>query len=219
MTRRDRTEDPSATGTEVSTAAALVRHLTAAGETVACAESLTGGLVAAALTDVPGASVVVRGAVVAYAADLKVTLVGVPAELIERVGTVHPEVATALADGVRARLGATWGLATTGVAGPGPAEGRAAGTVFVAVAGPSGTVARELRLKGTRAQVRRDTVGGVLELAAHRMGAPGQSAATPSGRGGTVDLFDARADDLGPHAERAHDERTEGGSHDDTAAT
>ena len=205
--------------TETSTAADLVRHLTAAGETVACAESLTGGLVAAALADVPGASVALRGAVVAYAADLKVTLMGVPAALIERVGTVHPEVAVALADGARDRLGATWGLSTTGVAGPGPAEGKPAGTVYVAVAGPSGTVARELRLKGSRTEVRRDTVSGVLRLAAQRMGVPDQSAATPGGRGGTVDLFDARPDDLGPDAEPADEARTEGGSHDDTAAT
>ena len=116
-----------------ATAADLVRHLTDVGETVACAESLTGGLVAAAFADVPGASAVLRGGVVAYAADLKVSLLGVPAALIERVGTVHRDVALTLADGARARLGATWGLSTTGVAGPGPAEGKPAGTVYVAV--------------------------------------------------------------------------------------
>lgn len=179
----------------------LVRHLTATGETVACAESLTGGLVAAALADVPGASAVLRGGVVAYAADLKVSLLGVPAALIERVGTVHRDVAIALADGARVRLGATWGLATTGVAGPGPAEGKPAGTVHVAVAGPSGTVSRELRLKGSREVVRRETVRAVLRLAAHRMGVVEQSAAPRGEPRGTVDLFDARTDDLGPNAE------------------
>lgn len=205
------------TVTETATAADIVRHLTATGETVACAESLTGGLVAAALADVPGASVVLRGGVVAYAADLKVSLLGVPAALIERVGTVHPDVAIALADGVRVRLGATWGLATTGVAGPGPVEGKPAGTVHVAVAGPSGTATRELRLNGSRNTVQRDTVRAVLRLAAQQMGVPQRSAGPSGERGGTVDLFDGRTDDLGPRPEPAGEERTEGGSHDDTA--
>ncbi len=81
-----------------------------------------------------------------------------PAALVDAVGTVDPAVAAAMAEGVRTRLGATWGLATTGVAGPGPAEGKAAGTVHVAVAGPSGTAGRALRLTGGRAQVRAATV-------------------------------------------------------------
>lgn len=197
----------------------IVRHLTAAGETVACAESLTGGLVAAAIADVPGASAVLRGGVVAYAAELKVSLLGVSAALIEREGTVHRDVAIALADGARARLGATWGLATTGVAGPGPAEGKPPGTVHVAVAGPSGTVARELRLKGPRDAVRHQTVRAVLRLAADRMGVVEQSAAPGGEPRGTVDLFDARTDDLGPHAEPVGEKRTEGGSHDHAATT
>lgn len=202
-----------------ATASELVRHLTDVGETVAVAESLTGGLVAAALADVPGASAVLRGGVVAYAADLKVSLLGVPADLVERVGTVHRDVALTLADGARTRLGATWGLSTTGVAGPGPAEGKPAGTVYVAVAGPSGTVVRELWLNGSRADVRRETVAAVLRLAAQQMGTPGQSAAPSGERGGTVDLFDAQPDDLGRHAEPAGEERTEGGSHDHAATT
>lgn len=202
-----------------ATASDLVRHLTDVGETVAVAESLTGGLVAAALADVPGASAVLRGGVVAYAADLKVSLLGVPADLIERVGTVHRDVALTLADGARTRLGATWGLSTTGVAGPGPAEGKPAGTVYVAVAGPSGTVVRELWLNGSRADVRRETVAAVLRLAAQQMGTPGQSAAPSGERGGTVVLFDAQPDDLGRHAEPAGEERTEGGSHDHAATT
>ncbi|MEO6996658.1 MAG: CinA family protein [Terracoccus sp.] len=205
--------------TETGMARDLVRHLTARGESVACAESLTGGLVAAALADVPGASVVLRGGVVAYAADLKVSLLGVPAALIERVGTVNRDVAISLADGVRVRLGATWGLATTGVAGPGPAEGKPAGTVHVAVAGPSGTATRELRLNGSRNAVRRDTVRAVLRLAAEQMGVPERSAGPSGEPGGTVDLFDGRPGDLGPHAEPLGEERTEGGSHDHTATT
>lgn len=138
--------------------------LTAAGQTVAVAESLTGGLVTAALTSVPGASAVVRGGVVAYATELKSALLGVPPGLLARHGAVHPEVAAAMASGVRQRLGATYGAATTGVAGPGPAEGKPQGTVFVAVDGPAGAAGAGLRLTGDRGQVRGESVRCVLSL-------------------------------------------------------
>lgn len=150
----------------------IVRRLTMVGETVACAESLTAGLVAAALADVPGASAVLRGGVVAYAADLKVALLGVDPALLERLGTVDPAVAAAMAAGARTRLGATWGLATTGVAGPGPSEGKPAGTVDIAVAGPAGIRTERLTLHGPRPQVRAETVRRVLELAAEVVQAP-----------------------------------------------
>jgi nicotinamide-nucleotide amidase len=138
--------------------------LVPAGRTVAVAESLTGGLVAAALTSVPGSSAVVRGGIVAYATDLKAELLGVPAELLARHGPVHPEVAAAMATGVRQRLGATYGAATTGVAGPGPADGHAQGTVYIAVAGPAGIAEAGLRLPGSRQEVREETVRSVLSL-------------------------------------------------------
>lgn len=105
-------------------------------QTVAVAESLTGGLVAATLTDTPGASATFRGGLVVYATDLKASLAGVSAELLERKGAVDPQVAIELARGVRSRLGATWGIGVTGVAGPEPQDGRPVGTVFVGVAGP-----------------------------------------------------------------------------------
>jgi nicotinamide-nucleotide amidase len=143
----------------------MVTHLTEVGETVASAESLTAGLVSAAIADTPGASVVLRGAIVAYAADVKVALLGVPASVVAEAGTVDPRVARAMAEGARLRLGATWGISTTGVAGPGPAEGKPAGTVHLAVAGPRGTVTRALRLTGTRADVRRGAAAAALELA------------------------------------------------------
>lgn len=143
----------------------IVEHLTSAGETVACAESLTAGLVSATIADTAGASVVLRGAIVAYAADVKVALLGVPASVVAEAGTVDPRVARAMAEGARLRLGATWGISTTGVAGPGPAEGKPAGTVHLAVAGPRGTVTRDLRLKGTRADVRRAAAAAALALA------------------------------------------------------
>ncbi len=145
-------------------AAEAIKLLTEAGQTVAVAESLTGGLVAAALTSVPGASVVVRGGVIAYAAELKTALLGVPADLLARHGTVHPDVAATMASGVRERLGATYGAATTGVAGPGPAEGKPQGTVFVAIDGPAGPAGAGLQLAGDRWQVREETVLSVLSL-------------------------------------------------------
>lgn len=138
--------------------------------TVATAESLTGGLVAAALTDVPGASAVVRGGVVSYAAEVKRDVLGVPQELLDRHGTVSPECAAAMAEGVRALLGSDWGLATTGVAGPDPSEGRPVGTVHVAVAGEQGTTCAALHLNGSRAQIRSSTVGSVLALLVEQAG-------------------------------------------------
>jgi nicotinamide-nucleotide amidase len=145
-------------------ASQAIQLLTAAGQTVAVAESLTGGLLAAALTSVAGASVVVRGGVVAYATDLKTDLLGVPAGLLALHGAVHPEVAAAMAGGVRQRLGATYGAATTGVAGPGPAEGKPQGTVFIAVAGPAGPATAALQLPGDRRDVRDGSVRAVLSL-------------------------------------------------------
>ena len=141
-----------------------IERLTTASQTVAVAESLTGGLLAAALTSVAGASVVVRGGVVAYATELKTALLGVPAGLLERYGPVHPDVAAAMASGVRQRLGATYGAATTGVAGPGPAEGKPQGTVYIAVDSPAGPAVAALRLAGDRRDVREGTVRAVLSL-------------------------------------------------------
>ncbi|MGW5241307.1 CinA family protein [Monashia sp. NPDC004114] len=166
----------------------LVSRLTAVGQTIACAESLTAGLVAATIADTPGASLVLRGGVVAYAAEVKTDLLGVPAELLAQVGTVDPAVAISMAEGCRARLGATWGVATTGVAGPGPSEGKPAGTVHIAVAGPSGTVTRALELNGTRAQIRAATVAAVLGLALEQTDTLGRTAALLADPRGTVGL-------------------------------
>src|SRR6201996_8589327 len=105
----------------------VVELLTRTGLTVATAESLTGGLVAAALTDVPGASAAFRGGVIAYATELKAEILGVDAVMLRRHGAVSPPVASAMARGVRARLGATYGVATTGVAGPHPSDAQPGG--------------------------------------------------------------------------------------------
>ncbi|MDP9797045.1 nicotinamide-nucleotide amidase [Catenuloplanes nepalensis] len=153
-----------------SVAAAVVHALTRAGQTVAAAESLTGGLVSSTLVDVPGASAAFRGGFVVYATELKATLAGVSAPLLAERGPVDPDVAAALAEGVRARCDADWGLATTGVAGPEPQDGMPVGLVYVAVAGPGGTEVRRLGLTGDRAAIRVSTVTEALRLLADRLG-------------------------------------------------
>ena len=135
-------------------AAAVVHPLVERGETLAVVESLTGGLLAATIVDVAGASSVFRGGLVVYATDLKESLAGVPADLLAARGPVDPDVAIALAEGGRWRCGADWCLATTGVAGPESQNGRPVGLVFVALAGPAGAQVRELRLGGGRDQIR-----------------------------------------------------------------
>jgi nicotinamide-nucleotide amidase len=145
-------------------AAKIVGLLTERRQTVAVAESLTGGLLGAAITDIPGASVAFRGGITAYATDLKAALLGVPAGLLASCGPVHPDVAAAMAAGVRVRLGATFGVATTGVAGPDPADGMLPGTVHIAVSAGPVPVTRALALAGSRDDVRRGTVEESLRL-------------------------------------------------------
>ncbi|MCH1866959.1 competence/damage-inducible protein A [Nocardioides sp. CFH 31398] len=143
----------------------VAEALIAAGATVATAESCTAGLVAGRLADRPGSSAYLRGGVVAYANDVKTDHVGVPAETIERVGAVSEEVAVALAEGVRERYDATYGIGVTGVAGPGGGTPeKPVGLVHVAVAGPDGVHPRRLQLGGDRDHVRRRTVVSVLHL-------------------------------------------------------
>ncbi|MFG1908133.1 CinA family protein [Kribbella sp. NPDC048928] len=144
----------------------LVELLLERRVTLVTAESLTGGMVGAVLTEVPGVSAVYRGGVIVYATDLKATLAGVPEDLLAAVGPVHPDTAAALATGVRERLGADYGLATTGVAGPDPQAGVGAGTVYVAAAGPRSVQVRKLQLSGDRAAVRHGSVEAVLKLGA-----------------------------------------------------
>lgn len=152
--------------TRVTPAGDVVGRLHAAGLTVATGESLTGGLVCAALVDVPGSSRVVRGGVVAYASDLKAGVLGVDADLLARGGAVQAEVARQLALGAARLLGADCGIGTTGVAGPGPDEGLPAGTVYVAASLGSTVRVRRLDLAGTRALARRATTAAALALLA-----------------------------------------------------
>lgn len=149
---------------DASGAAEILDVLERRGETVAVAESLTGGLLAAAFVDVPGASAVFLGGLVAYATELKKSLVGVPGDLLAARGPVDAEVARALARGARSRCGADWAVATTGVAGPAPQAGHPAGAVYVAVAGPTGERSRSATVPGDRSAVRRGTVVAALAL-------------------------------------------------------
>ncbi|MFK4227413.1 CinA family protein [Streptomyces sp. NPDC019890] len=149
----------------MNTAARVLALLAERGETLAVAESLTGGLVAAELTAVPGASKSFRGSVTAYATTLKRDVLGVDETLLAERGAVDPEVALQMAAGVREALAARWGIATTGVAGPEAQDGQPVGTVYVAVAGPDGAQkVAALRLNGDRAEIRRESVRSVLEL-------------------------------------------------------
>lgn len=131
---------------------------------MATAESLTGGQVAAALTAVPGASATYRGGVIAYATEVKVSVLGVPQSVVDTKGVISAECALAMARGVREVLDADVGVATTGVAGPDRQEGHPAGTVFVAVSGAGREDLRRLALPGGRAEVQRATVREVLVL-------------------------------------------------------
>lgn len=147
----------------------VIDALRGTGQTVATAESLTGGLLCATLVDVPGASDVLRGGVVAYLAETKSDVLGVDPALVERLGTVHPDVAAAMAEGAIRVMGSTWGVATTGVAGPEPSEGKPVGTVHVAVAGPGGVETRDLSLHGDRRLVREQAVDAALSLLIGRL--------------------------------------------------
>ena len=131
------TEVPGRVGAE-ALARDVIALLADAGRTVSVAESLTAGLVMASLVSVPGASAVVRGGVVAYATDVKARLLGVDPGLLDLEGAVHPEVAREMALGVLALVGSDYGVATTGVAGPDPQDGRPVGEVHVAVAAAGG---------------------------------------------------------------------------------
>ena len=148
-----------------------------AGATVATAESLTGGLLSAALTTISGSSATCRGGVVAYATDAKRSLLGVPASLLAERGAVDADVALAMAAGCRDAFGATYGIATTGVAGPTEQDGKPVGTVFIAIVGPDDAeqahgvrVVRELRLRGSRERIRQAAVTTALDILRRLLG-------------------------------------------------
>jgi nicotinamide-nucleotide amidase len=136
------------------------------GLRLATAESCTGGLVAARLTDVPGSSDVFAGGVVAYSNEVKTAEVGVPTAVIDRHGAVSAEVAQAMAVGVRQRLGVDVGIAVTGVAGPdGGTEAKPVGLVYFHVSTPDGERGGEFSLPADRETVRSRATVGALHLA------------------------------------------------------
>lgn len=141
----------------------LAAALLARKQTLATAESCTGGLVGAALTGLPGSSAWYLGGVIAYANDLKIRLLGVPAKILAAHGAVSPETAQAMAEGARAAAAADYAVALTGIAGPaGGTPEKPVGLVYVAVAAPRGTAAFEHRFSGARAEIRQAAAEAAL---------------------------------------------------------
>ncbi len=152
------------------------------GLTVAVAESLTGGLLSAALSSSPGSSETFRGGLVVYATDLKARLAGVPNSLLDSQGPVSPDVAAALASGARQRMSADLGLGITGVAGPDPVGQHRAGTVFLAVSGDGIDEVSGAHLTGSRAEIRAASVAAVLDLLVAVLTSSGSGNAEPDSR-------------------------------------
>ena len=153
--------------------AQLHAELLLRGQTVSCAESLTGGAVAQALSAAPGASETFVGGVVSYATTVKVAVLGVPDSLVEEHGVVSAGCATAMAQGVRALLGTDWAVSTTGVAGPDRQEDKPVGLVYVGLAGPDVARSVELHLTGDRAGIRAAAVEAAVALALEAVRAVG----------------------------------------------
>jgi len=153
-------------------AARVLAELDRRGETLATAESLTGGMVGQLLTDVPGASASYLGGVISYATRLKATLVGVDSTTLAELGPVAARTAAEMARGVAKRCNADWGLATTGVAGPEAQAGHPVGQVFVAVSHKvdSATRVNELSFHGERATIRQQAAVAALTLLADALG-------------------------------------------------
>ena len=150
----------------------VLAELDRRGETLATAESLTGGMVAQLLTDVPGASASYLGGVISYATPLKTTLAGVDAATLAELGPVAERTAAEMARGVAQRCDADWGVSTTGVAGPDPQDGHPVGQVYVAVSHQTSHVLRvkELSLQGERAAIRQQAAMAALALLAESLG-------------------------------------------------
>ncbi|MBR3778764.1 MAG: nicotinamide-nucleotide amidohydrolase family protein [Clostridia bacterium] len=150
-------------------AARAVALLKDKGLTVATAESCTGGLIAAAITDVAGASRVFGTGVVSYSCDCKMKLLGVSAATLDAEGAVCAATAAQMAQGVRRVAKSSVGVSVTGEAGPIAAEDHPVGTVFIALADEGGTVVEEHHFDGDRAAIRRQAAVAVLSLLVHRL--------------------------------------------------
>ncbi len=151
-------------------AEAVVKALAAAGCVVSTAESCTGGLLAGAITSVPGSSDVLREAVVTYSNEAKIQRLGVPEAVLAEHGAVSEPVAVAMADGQRARTGADIALSITGIAGPGGGSAeKPVGTVVLGLADEAGTVARTYSWRGSREEIRIRSVTVALEALRRRL--------------------------------------------------
>lgn len=155
----------------MTAAAEVIRRLAARGLTLATAESCTGGLLGAALTDVPGSSAVYRGGVISYATAVKHQVLGVPAQLLDSLGPVSQPVAEAMALGACRVLGAQVALSTTGLAGPGgDSFGNPVGRVWIALAWAGQVYAQCCQFTGSRQQVRQAAVAQALAMILNREG-------------------------------------------------
>ncbi|MCX6399387.1 MAG: CinA family protein [Propionibacteriales bacterium] len=151
----------------------LVAALRAARATLGTAESLTGGRVAARITNVPGSSAVYAGGVVSYQTQVKIKVLGVPEEIVAEHGVVSAQCARAMAAGLRELLGTTYAVSTTGVAGPERQEGKPVGTVYVGVAGPDGVRVEGLALSGDRVAIQDASVDAALSVLAAMISSAG----------------------------------------------
>jgi nicotinamide-nucleotide amidase len=139
----------------------IIEKLKSRGETVSVAESLTGGGLGHALTQIPGASEVFIGGIIAYTSDVKVNFLGVPRTLIDQFSVVSEEVAVAMAQGALEKIGTTWAISTTGIAGPGDYMGIREGTVWIAIAGPINQTL-QLTLDSGREGVRQGAISSAI---------------------------------------------------------
>jgi nicotinamide-nucleotide amidase len=139
----------------------VVAYLEDRGETVAVAESLTAGGLGHALTFTPGASKVFMGGIIAYTNDIKINILGIDSALIDEFSVVSEEVANAMADAAREKFGTTWGIATTGIAGPGDHQGISEGTVWISIRGPINQTV-QLQLDSGREAVRTGAISSAI---------------------------------------------------------
>lgn len=149
---------------DITLAEQLVQTARAKKVELATAESLTAGLVGATICDVPGASAVYRGGVISYSSDIKASVLGVSAKYLKEHGAVDPEVAAQMAAGVARVCGADYAVATTGLAGPDPADGKDVGTVFIGLYARGEVSAYGKKYVGSRADIRQATVADALEI-------------------------------------------------------
>lgn len=162
----------------MSVAEELVARFTRRGLTLATGESITGGGIAAAITEVAGASRMFRGAIVAYVPEVKFSLAGIEPEVIATFGVVSEQVAIRLAQGAQERCGADYGIGVTGVAGPGPSDGVDAGVVWLAITGPtvwpmpSVLLTARQAFDGDRSEVRAAAVAQALSMLERATSAP-----------------------------------------------